>query len=111
MSVLTVKPGATVVFDPSDKRLVKFDFDTNNLATAITLTSHTVTITAIKQNGATALTYDNNTIVDGSRNVQVRLLATTATLGDKYQVSVKGITSESPSQEKEYLIYVLVQNH
>lgn len=109
MSTVTVAPGALVTFDPSDKRTIVFDFDQVNLAVGATLTSYVITITAIQQTG-TALTKDSEALMAGSRKVIARFLATTATLGDKYQISVKGVTNEAPVQEKEYSIFILVQN-
>jgi len=115
VATITVKPGATVEFDPSDKKTIIFDFDALNLASAVTLTNgaplYGITITVLKQNGATILTMDNPSLLTGSRKVQARFLATTATLGDKYRVACKGITNESPVQEKEYSIFIVIQDH
>jgi len=111
MSTVTVAPGDLITMDPSDKKVVTFDFDTSNLAAAVTLASFTITITALRQIGVTALTYDNSALVAGNRSVTARLLATTATLGDRYRVSCKGTTSTSPAEEKEYSIFVLIQDH
>jgi hypothetical protein len=47
--------------------------------------------------------------LSGNRKVQARFLATTASAGDRYRVSCKGTTNESPSQEKEYSIYVRIE--
>lgn len=109
MSTVTVSPGDLVVFDPSDKRTIVFDFDELNLAAAVTLTSYVLTITSIVQTG-TALTKDSDALMVGNRKVIARFLATTATVGDKYQISVRGITNESPVQEKEYSIFLVVQD-
>lgn len=109
MSTVTVAPGSTVIFDPSDKRTILFDFDQLNLAPSVTLTSYVLTITAIQQ-FATALTKDNDGLVAGSRKVTARFLATTATVGDEYRISVKGITNESPVQEKEYSIFLIIRD-
>lgn len=109
MSVVTVDPGALLVFDPSDKRVILFDFDALNLAVGAQLASATVTITAIRQQGATALTSDNGALVTGNRTYQARFLATTATAGDRYLVSIQGITNESPAQQKDYSITIAVK--
>lgn len=114
MSTVTVQPGDLVTLDPSDKRVIVFDFDTSNLAVGVVLTnggpSFGITITPIQQTGLTALTYDSAGLVSGSRKVSARFLATTATRGDRYTVAIKGTTNESPSQEKEYSINVLIQD-
>lgn len=110
MSTVTIVPGDQVTFDPNDKRSITFDFDQLNLAATATLASWLITITPIQQNGATVLTKDNEALLAGNRKIIARFLATTATLGDRYQISVKGVTSETPAQEKEYSIFILVQN-
>ena len=112
-TTVTVRPGDLVRLDPSDKRVVQFDFDTLNLPTGVALSSYTLTITAIRQADAGAsLTKDNAGFVTGSssRKVQARFLATTATAGDLYEVECVGVTNESPAQQKAYSIQVLVQN-
>ncbi len=115
MSTVTVVPGALIELDPSDKKTIVFDFDLLNLASGVTLTNaaplYGITITVIKQIGATALTFDTPSLLTLSRKVQARFLATTATLGDKYRVACKGLTNETPVQEKEYSIYLLIQDH
>lgn len=115
MSTITVTPGALVTLDPSDKKLIVFDFDALNLAVGVTLTngspSFGITILVLKQNGSGALTFDNASLTGSSRKVQARFLATSATAGDRYRISVKGSTSENPSQDKEYSIDVLIQDH
>jgi hypothetical protein len=115
VSAVTVNPGDLIQLDPSDKRIVVFDFDTLNLGVGVILTNtgpaFGITITAIQQTGGTALTYDNAGLTADSRHVQARLLATTATRGDRYTVAVKGITNENPSQEKEYSIIVKIEDH
>src|SRR5688572_31864802 len=114
MATVTVAPGRLVVMDPNDKKIIIFDFDALNLAAGVELTNapaaYGITITPIKQNGVTALTFDNASLMTGNRKVRARFLATTATLGDKYRVSVKGTTNEAPVQEKEYSIFILISD-
>lgn len=111
MSTVTLSPGDLIVLDPSDKRVVVFDFDELNLPAGVSLTSgYVITVTALKQSGATALTTDNDSRTGSNRKVQVRLLATTATVGDLYEVACKGVTDETPAQEKEYSVRVLIEN-
>lgn len=111
MSTVTIVPGGLVTFDPNDKRTITFDFDQLNLAAAVTLASYLITITPIQQNGVTVLSKDNESLLAGNRKIIARFLATTATLGDRYRVSVKGVTNETPAQEKEYSIVIAVQDH
>jgi hypothetical protein len=110
MTTVSIQPESTIILDPSDKRTVVFDWDERNLAQAVTVSASVWTITAIRQIGVTALTKDNESLVTGNRKTQVRLLATTATVGDEYQLSNKVTTSDSPVQEKEQSIRILIQN-
>ncbi len=107
----SIQAGGLAVFDPSDKRVLQFNWDsTNALATGVEITASVWTITAISQSGVTALTKDNESVVAGNRKTQVRLLATTATLGDSYYVENKITTNETPAQEIEQGFRVVVQN-
>jgi hypothetical protein len=111
MTTVTIQPNNMIVLDPSDSRIVVFDWDDENLAAGVLISgSATWTITAIRQNGATALTKDNESILSGSRKAQARLIATTATAGDEYEVACKITTNETPAQIKEQSIRVLIQN-
>ena len=110
MATVTVKPGDTIVYDPADVRTVVFDWDNDNLATSVETSTSTFTITTVTQNGATILTKDNPSILTGNRKTQVRLIATTATAGDVYELANTIVTNESPTQTKEQSIRVLVQN-
>lgn len=106
----TIRAGGLAVFDPSDERVIQFDWDTEALADGVTITSSVFTIEAIQQAGVTALTKDNEGIVAGSRKTSVRLLATTATAGDSYWVNNKITTNETPAQKIERRFKVLVQD-
>lgn len=110
MSTVTVSPGAVVTLDPSDKRVVVFDWDALNLGVGVTISTSIFTITVIRQNGSQPLTKDNPDILVGSRKTQVRLDATTATVGDLYSLANTITTNESPVQQKEQSIQVLIEN-
>src|SRR4051812_46926484 len=110
MSAVTLRPGDLVVVDPSEKRVVTFDWDAASLAAAVTISTSTFTLTAVRQNGLTAVTVDNPTMLTGSRKTSVRVDATTGTLGDEYALANKIVTSETPAQTKELSIRVLVQD-
>lgn len=116
MATITVTPGALVTMDPADEKVIEFDFDQRNLAAGASLTNtgpfFGITIEALKQNDPlAALTFDNASLMAGNRKVRARFLATTATLGDRYTVSVQGTTNETPVQKKEYSITILIQDH
>ena len=120
-TILIVQQNGTLSLDPSDVRFVVADYDASNLKADITIAASTWTITVMRQNGATALTKDNPAIltaleattalertVGASRATRVRLIATTATAGDLYEVANTITTSESPAQTKEKSFYVLI---
>jgi hypothetical protein len=123
MSIVVVQAGDLVVLDPSDIRVIAFDWDVRNFASTVQASTSTFTITAIRQTGVTALTKDNEskltaaqattafgrTVTGDNRGTQLRLNATTATLNDLYEVANKVVTNESPSQTKEQSIQVLIQ--
>lgn len=106
----TIRTGGLFVLDPSDKRVIQFDWDTEGLPADVEIGTSTFTIGVLKQNGATVLTKDNPSIVSGNRSTQVRLDATTATVGDKYTLANTIVTNESPSQTIERQITVLIEN-
>lgn len=124
MSVLSVSPGDLVTLDPSDIRNIAFDHR-SQLKSGVQAASVVFTITAIRQSGATALTKDQENRLTAAQataaleqtvsvdNVvsQLRLNATTATLGDLYEVAAKIVTTETPTQTKEQSIHVLIQNN
>ena len=124
MSVVVRLPDVPVILDPSDVRTVVFDWDDDNLASGVQISTSTFTITAVKQSGLTALTKDNpailtaaeattaleRTVSVASRATRVRLIATTASDGDEYQLANAIVTNESPTQTKERSVTVLIQN-
>lgn len=110
MTTVTLPPSALIRLDPSDTRVIVFDWDDENLAVGVTITAAVWTITAVRQTGVTALTKDNESLTGGSRKAQARLIATTATAGDVYEVACKITTNESPTQTKEQSIRVVIEN-
>lgn len=104
---LTIHASEELALDPSDVRLISFDWD-DALPASASISTSTWTITVVKQNGLTALTKDNET--SAARTTSVRLLGTTATHGDKYLLANKVVTNESPAQTIEQQIKVAVAN-
>lgn len=105
----TIRAGQQITLDPADKRVIVFDWDAEGLASGVGISTSTYTITTIQQNGVTALTKDSPSILTGSRKTQVRLIATTATLGDSYQVNNEIVTNESPAQTIEQSYFVRIE--
>lgn len=109
MSVITIRAGGLVVKDPSDVKVYLVDWDTENLATGVTIPTSTWTITPIGPSTTDAvLTKDQESILAGNRKTQVRLTA--GTIGQTYEIANKIVTSETPAQTKERSFRVLVQN-
>jgi hypothetical protein len=108
MSTVDVKPGNVIEKDTNENRVIVFDWDEDNLAANVTISTSTWVITAIRPAGETPvnLANDNNSILSGSRKTQTRLTA--GTLGSEYRVTNRIVTSESPAQTKERSIFVSV---
>ena len=124
MSVTVIEPGRGAIrLDPSDVRTVAFDWDKKSLRSGVTISSSTFNITAVQQSDDEAsLTSDSASILGGaaataacertigdSRVTQVRLIATTATDGDEYDVENVISTNESPAQTKAASVRVLIE--
>jgi len=104
---LTVDDGSLIRKDPDASRVYTWDYDDNLSPTATIQTSAWV-ITAISPSTTdTSLTKDSESILAGSRTTQVRLLG--GTLGQKYLVTNRFTTNESPGQGDDKSIYVLIE--
>ena len=113
MSVTTIAPGQQIEIDPSDKKVITFNWD-DHLTAGATIATSTFTITAIRPASATGLTKDNETILSsgsyGNRYTQLRLLAGgDSTVGQKFEVANKVVTTETPTQTIERSFQVLIQ--
>lgn len=108
MAIVTIVNGGQVTKDPSDIKVYIVDWDTNNLAPTVTISTSTWTITAISPSTSdAALTKDSENILSGNRKTQVRLTA--GTLGQLYEIANKIVTNETPAQTKERSFRVLIQ--
>jgi hypothetical protein len=109
MATVTLRPGALVVKDPADIKVYVVDWDTENLADSVTISTSTWTITPISPSTSdSALTKDQESKLAGDRKTQVRLTA--GTLGQTYEIANRIVTSETPAQTKERSFRVLIQN-
>lgn len=104
----TIQAGGLLLLDPGDKRVIQMDWDALPASAGVSTSAYAITV--IKQNGVTALTKDNESVVAGLRATQVRLLATTATRGDHYEVTNSIVTNENPAQTIERHFFVLIQD-
>ena len=122
MSLIVVRNGALVTKDPSDEKVYCFDWDGDNLAPTVTISTSTFTITAISPSIVdTALTKDSEvkltaaqattalqrTVALNDRATQLRLKV--GTLGQTYEIANKIVTTETPAQTKERSFRVLIQ--
>jgi len=98
MSTITIVPGALVTKDPADVKVYEFDWDADNLAASVTIATSAFSV-FVSPTTADALTIDNASILSGSRKTQVRLAG--GTIGARYAVNNRIVTSESPTQTKE----------
>lgn len=105
----TIRPGQAFTLDSSDILVKEWDWD-DFLAEGATIEDYLFTVTALKQRGETVLTWDNDGVLTGGRKIRLRLIATTATSGDEYELACKIVTSETPSQTREESIFVRIRN-
>lgn len=92
------------VKDPSAILVYEMDWGTHWLAAAITIPSSTWTISGPDA----ALTKDQESTVAGGRSTRLRLSA--GTVGARYFVTNRIVTSETPSQTDERTFELLIQN-
>jgi hypothetical protein len=101
-----IRAGGLLVKDPNSTEVYTVKWDVEHFADqpTVTIAASTFTITGPD----TVLTKDNEFILAGNRQTQVRLLA--GTLGAKYTVTNRITTNESPAQIKDASWKVLIQN-
>jgi hypothetical protein len=106
---ITVDDGSTVLKDPTEYRVMTFDWDDRSLATSVTISSSSWTITGESGDTTTTpLSSDNTSVLTGSRKTQIRLSA--GALGSTWRVSNTITTNESPANIKTRSVWVRVEN-
>jgi hypothetical protein len=110
MSAVEVVPDSLIEKDTNESRTIEWNWDRNSLATSVTISASTWTITVIRPSTETpaGLTKDSESILSGTRKTQVRLIG--GTLGSLYQVTNKITTNESPAQIKERSLFIQVRD-
>lgn len=104
---LTVYDGATITKDPSDVIVQHFDWDAENLAPGVTITSQTITASGLSGDTTTTpLTIDQVSRLTGDRKVQFR--TTAGETGSLWRVTCRVVTSETPAQTKERSVFISV---
>lgn len=108
---LTVQDGATVPKDPSDVSVYTFDWNAEHLAAAVTISTSTFAVAAVKPTTATVPTLSVTSplgIQSGSRTTKVKVTGGTA--GALYRIANAIVTSETPAQTKERSFYLKVEH-
>lgn len=108
---LTIRSGGAVTKDPDSAELFIMDWDTESLEPTVTIASSAWAISGGDSSTvplpATALAYDNGSILTGNRKTQLRLKL--GTLGRIYTVTNTIVTNESPAQTIDASFKALVQ--
>ena len=101
-----IHSGGLLIKDPNSSEVytVKWDVEHFSAQPTVQIATSTFTITGTDA----VLTKDNEVILAGNRQTQLRLLA--GTLGAKYTVTNRIITNETPAQTKDASFKVLIQN-
>lgn len=108
MATITVDDKALVTKHPLAQLVYTFDYDADNLAPGVTITTSTMTISVLHgDNTVTPASIDSVGLLSGSRKTTFRLIA--GVNGTKYRVQNEAVTSETPAQKKVKYINVLVQ--
>jgi hypothetical protein len=109
---LTVNDGDLILKDPADIAVYAFDWGTAHLATAVTITTSTFAVTAIRPSAATIPTITDSGsglgIQTGSRSTKVKV--TGGTLGALYELSNTIVTNETPAQTKNRMVRLKLEN-
>lgn len=108
----TIDDGQTLTKDPSDILTYTVDWNAENLAVGATISSQTVTVTAIYPSAVDTALVSTTTgsglgIVGSSRKVALKLSG--GTVGQLYQVTSEIVTNETPAQTKQRSFYVLIE--
>lgn len=106
-AVITIRNRGLTSQDPSDQLVYLFDWDTDNLAPSVQISSSIFTITQIRGATTTPLTKDQPSTLAGGRQTQVRLAG--GDVGALYEIANKIVTDESPSQTKERSFQLLIE--
>jgi hypothetical protein len=105
---IEILDGGLATKDPSDVAVYEFNWDRNNLASSVTISSSAFTLTVLKPvSGDATLTKDSESILSGSRKTQLRL--TGGAVGTLARVDNRIVTNESPAQTKERHFLVKIE--
>ena len=98
-----LRPGMTLSKDPDALLFYQFDWGGEWLPSGVDISNYAITISGKDA----ALTFDNDGLLTGNRQVQVRLKA--GTVGVTYRVTCRITTDETPSQTDERSVWIRVE--
>jgi len=106
-NALIVDDGATVIFDPSDVRVIKFDWGTRHLNTGVTISTTVVTITALKPSTGDGLTGGTSTVLSGAPyssrwTTNTYTVGGNSKLGQVFEVEDKITTSDGQTLARSF---------
>lgn len=107
MSIVTVDDKGVLEQHPTAVKVYEFDFDSENLAPMVTVTSAPTVVTVVRGLNTTPAIIDQTSILVGNRKTRFRFSG--GTEGTLYRVTVTPITSETPTQTKPKYVDILVQ--
>lgn len=109
MAEKLILPGEPISLKPGERRVIRVNWDTLNLATTALIGTSTFSVTAIAPVGSTGLELDNAALTTDGRSSRVRLVATNAIDGQEYEVTNQIDTDETPAQRKIQSILVNIR--
>lgn len=104
----TIQVGGLIVKGPTESEVYKMDWDSQHLASGVSISSSSWTITLLAGIATGLMTKDNESTPDTNRNAQLRLIG--GTEGQRYDVTNTITTSESPARIKDRSFTVLIQD-
>jgi hypothetical protein len=103
----TIRAGGLVTKDPDESEVYLMDWASEHLVSGVTITASVWIITRLSGATTGLMTNDNESIPSGSRTTQTRLVG--GTLGQKFLVTNRVTTSETPTRTKDRSFYVRIQ--
>ena len=104
----SIYAGGLVTKDPNSVEVFTFDWDQEELAASVEITTSDFFITCPNEAVPLNLTSDNETILTGNRRTSLRLSGGTA--GKRYTVTNRIVTNETPSQTKDASFTVKIES-
>jgi hypothetical protein len=105
----TIQDGGLIAKDPNDQPVLTFDWDARVLPVGVSIASSTFVIEGKGGDMVTTpVTKDQESILSGNRQTQVRLAAGAA--GSMWRINNRIVTNETPSRTIERSFYLFVED-